>query len=147
MEGGGPRHFFKVNLSCEFNKFEWHLYSTIQRSIVLYSELILEVSSIPYHYDHFQQGRIYYYVPASRVFWKIHPPTPAAKQMQGLGFHDQIRKCQMFAPVNSLCSVLLTPKAWTVSCRQNYSCKGESANVKYRKENARNLLIVRSFSR
>lgn len=74
--GGGVRGIFlKVNLSCEFNKFEWHLYSTIQRSIVLYSELILEVSSIPYqyHYDHFQQGRIYYYVPASRVFWKIHP--------------------------------------------------------------------------
>lgn len=79
MEGGGVRGiFFKVNLSCEFNKFEWHLYSTIQRSIVLYSELILEVSSIPYHYHyyHFQQGRIYYYVPASRVFWKIHPPPP-----------------------------------------------------------------------
>lgn len=153
MEGGGVRGIFiKVNLSCEFNKFEWHLYSTIQRSTVLYSELILEVSSIPYqyHYDHFQQGRIYYYVTRpcfQGILEDSPPPPPAAKQMQGLGFHDQIRKCQMFAPVNSLCSVLLTPKAWTVSCRQNYSCKGESANVKYRKENARNLLIVRSFSR
>lgn len=115
LRGGGwgvPRPFSIICIRASLG-----LYSTIQQCIT--TSVTLEVSSIPYHYhyDHFQ-GRIL------QVCTSLLPGysgrfTPAAKQMQDLGFHDQIRKCQMFAPVNSLCSIPLIPMARTVSCCQN----------------------------
>lgn len=109
-----------VGSEALFDNLYQSVFRPIQHNSTVHSTSVtLEVSSIPYHYhyDHFQ-GRIL------QVCTSLLPGysgrfTPAAKQMQDLGFHDQIRKCQMFAPVNSLCSIPLIPTARTVSCCQN----------------------------